>query len=198
MKNSWPIKTLGEVCVVVNGGTPKTSVPEYWGGTHLWITPAEMGKRVTPYVDDTERKLSDSGLRNSSAQLLPPYSVILSSRAPIGHLVMNTLPMATNQGCKGLIPGGQLRYRFLYHYLTSIVDLLNALGSGATFKELSGAKLKQVPIPMPPLAEQDRIVKILDSIVADGQRLVSLQERKLVALRALKQSVLSDAFSGNL
>ena len=89
MKNNWQIKKLGEACEVMNGGTPKTGIREYWGGQHLWITPAEMGKRPSPYVSDTERKITDSGLRDSSARMLPPRSVILSSRAPIGHLVIN-------------------------------------------------------------------------------------------------------------
>lgn len=162
MNNGWETKTLGEVCEVMNGGTPKTGVPEYWDGCHLWITPAEMGKRPSPYVTDSERKLTDLGLRNSSARMLPPNSVILSSRAPIGHLVINTEPMATNQGCKGLIPGSQLHHKFLYFYLRSIVELLNSLGTGTTFKELSGGKLKGVRIPLPPLPEQQRIVGILD------------------------------------
>ena len=162
MKEGWEIKTLGEVCEVMNGGTPKTGVPMNWDGSHLWITPAEMGKRLTPYISNTERKLTDFGLRDSSARMLPPKSVILSSRAPIGHLVINTEPMATNQGCKGLIPRSQLHYKYLYYYLLSIVDLLNSLGTGATFKELSGGKLKEVTIPFSVLTEQLRIVAILD------------------------------------
>src|ERR1700730_6688937 len=121
-----------------------------------------MGKRLSPYVSDTERKITDLGLHYSSAQLWPPNSVILSSRAPIGHLVINTELMATNQGCKGLIPGGQIQDKFLYFYLSSIADLLNSLGTGATFRELSGGKLKEVTIPVPPLLEQQRIVGILD------------------------------------
>lgn len=156
------LKTIGELCEVVNGGTPKTGEPKYWSGKHLWITPAEMGKRHTPFVSDTERKITDAGLRDSSAKMLPPNSVILSARAPIGHLVINTEHMATNQGCKGLIPCPQLQYKFLYYYLGSIVELLNSLGTGATFKELSGGKLKEVTIPIPSFSEQQRIVEILD------------------------------------
>ena len=114
MKNGWQRKPLRDLCEVMNGGTPKTGVREYWGGKHLWITPAEMGKRLSPYVEDTERKITDLGLRDSSARMLSPHSVILSSRAPIGHLVINTKPMSTNQGCKGLIPGKQLEHKFLY------------------------------------------------------------------------------------
>lgn len=162
MKQEWHTKTIGEVCEVVNGGTPKTGVKEYWDGSFRWITPAEMGKRQNPYVSETERTLTEKGMGNSSAKLLPNKCVILSSRAPIGHLVINTQPMAFNQGCKGLIPSEGLYYKFLFHYLTSKVDLLNSLGTGATFKELSGGKLKEVPIPVPPLPEQQRIVSILD------------------------------------
>ena len=187
--------TLGSVCEVINGGTPKTGVSEYWHGTHRWITPAEMGKRLSPYVDNTERKISELGLRNSSAQVLPPNSVILSSRAPIGHLVINTEPMATNQGCKGLIPSSQLHHKFLYYYLTSIVDLLNSLGTGATFKELSAGKLKEVAIPVPPLPEQQRIVGILDEAFEGIATAKANAEKNLQNARALFESHLQSAFT---
>jgi len=81
-------------------------------------------------------------------------------------LVINTKPMATNQGCKGLIPGSQVNEKYLYYYLSSIVDQLNSLGTGATFKELSGGKLKEVTLPVPPLVEQKRIVVLLDEALA--------------------------------
>jgi len=84
MKEGWKVKTLGATCEVINGGTPKTGATEYWDGKHRWITPAEMGRRLDPYVSETKRMISDMGLRNSSAQMLPPYSVILSSRGQLG------------------------------------------------------------------------------------------------------------------
>src|SRR4051794_5942150 len=128
--SEWPVSTLGESCDVINGGTPKTSVSEYWGGGHLWITPAEMGGRDSPYVSATSRTLTDEGLASSSARLLPSHSVILSTRAPIGHLVINTAPMATNQGCRGLVPKDGLNYKFLYYSLLCRVKLLESLGTG--------------------------------------------------------------------
>jgi type I restriction enzyme S subunit len=195
MKSGWQRKTLGAVCEVMNGGTPKTGLPEYWDGGHLWITPAEMGKRLSPYVGDTARRITDSGLRNSSAQMLPPNSVILSSRAPIGHLVINTEPMATNQGCKGLIPGTQIQHKFLYYYLSSIVDLLNSLGSGTTFKELSGSKLKEVTVPVPPPPEQQRIVGILDEAFAGIAIAEANAEKNLQNARALLESHLQFVFT---
>ena len=181
----WETRTLGEACTIVNGGTPKTGVADYWDGEHLWITPAEMGKRATPYVDATQRKLTEQGIANSSACLLPPYSVILSSRAPIGHLVINTKPMATNQGCKGVVPGKRLDHKFLFYYLSSVVQLLNDLGTGATFKELSRGKLKEVPLPLPPLPEQRRIVAILDDALAGLDVMRANAERNLRNARHL-------------
>ena len=195
MNSEWQKYPIGAICDVVNGGTPKTGVAEYWDGEHQWITPAEMGKRSTPYVGKTERTLSDLGLANSSARPLPPYSVILSSRAPIGHLVINTEPMATNQGCKGLVPGKTVDHKYLYYYLGSIVDLLNDLGTGATFKELSGGKLREIPVPLPPLPEQRRIVGILDEAfegIAAGKENT---EKNLRNAREVFQSCLGSVFA---
>lgn len=195
MKKGWMTAPIGEVCEVVNGGTPKTGVHAYWGGTHQWITPAEMGKRASPYVSETERTLTDTGMANSSARALPPYSVILSSRAPIGHLVINTVPMAFNQGCKGLVPGKETHYKYLYYYLVSIVDFLNDLGTGATFKELSGGKLKEVKIPVSSLPEQQRIVGVLDKAFEEIAAAKASAEKNLQNARALFESHLNDVFT---
>ncbi len=195
MKKGWQTKTIGTVCEIVNGGTPKTSVPKYWDGNHLWITPAEMGKCFNPYVSDTKRKITDVGLHDSSAKMLPPRSVILSSRAPIGHLIINTEEMATNQGCKGLIPNSQLHHKFLYYYLENITDLLNFLGTGTTFKELSSNKLKEVTIPIPPLSEQKRIVAILDEAFEGITTAKINVEKNLQNVRALFQNHLDAIFT---
>jgi type I restriction enzyme S subunit len=195
MKKGWQTKTIGDVCDVMNGGTPKTGVPEYWDGNHRWITPAEMGKRLSPYVSDTERKITDLGLSDSSARMLPPNSVILSSRAPIGHLVINTEPMGTNQGCKGLIPRSHIEHKYLYYYLSSIVGLLNSLGTGATFKELSGGKLKEVEIPVPPMAEQQRIVGLLDEVFEGLATANANAEKNLQNAGALFESHLQSVFT---
>ena len=196
MRSNWSSGQLGELCQIVNGGTPKTGIAKYWNGDHLWITPAEMGKRLSPYVGETERKLTDLGLQNSSARLLPPCSVILSSRAPIGHLVINTLPMATNQGCKGLIPKDRLDSKYLYYYLAANVELLNSLGTGATFKELSGARLREVSIRFPSLAEQRRIVGILDKAFDAIAVAKANTEKNLQNARALLAFHMESAFSG--
>ena len=195
MKKGWQTKKLGEVCEVVNGGTPKTGVAAYWDGAHQWVTPAEMGKRNSPFIAKTDRAITEKGIQNSSARLLPPFSVILSSRAPIGYLVINTVPMATNQGCKGLVPSETLGHKFLFYFLSSIVDSLNELGTGATFKELSGGKLKEVSIPLPPLPEQKRIVGILDEAFANIAAAKATAEQNLQNARALFESHLNAVFT---
>ena len=166
MKAGWKTVKLGEACKIVNGATPSTSVEANWGGPHCWITPAEMGGLSVPYVGETRRTLTDVGLADCSASLLPAGSVILSSRAPIGHVIINTVPMATNQGCKSMIPRSDLDAKFLFYFIKANVPLLESLGTGATFKELSGGKLASVEIPLPPLAEQKRIVALLDEAFA--------------------------------
>ena len=193
MKSDWRVIALGEVCDVVNGGTPKTDVSAFWGGPHMWITPAEMGRRLSPYVAQTERRLTDEGL--NAANLLPPFSVILSSRAPIGHLVINTVPMATNQGCKGLVPKPSLDSKYLYYFLLSIVDVLNELGTGTTFKELSGANLKKVLLTLPPLKEQRRIIATLDKTFEAIATVAANAERNFANARAIFVEQLASEFS---
>ena len=193
----WEQVALGDACEIVNGGTPKTKVGEYWGGPHAWVTPAEMGRLDSPFVRTTKRTLSDKGLKKSSASLLPEYSVILSSRAPIGHLVINETPMATNQGCRGLVAHEKLHYKFLYYFLLSNVRLLNDLGTGATFKELSATKLKRVLMPIPSIAEQKRIVAILDEAFAAIATATANTKKNIANAQELFESQLERAFTGD-
>jgi type I restriction enzyme S subunit len=186
---------LGEVCTIINGGTPDTKNSKFWDGKHAWITPAEMGNLKSPFLGSSRRTLTDEGMRNSSAQLLPKHSVIMSSRAPIGHLIINEVPMASNQGCKGLIPNETLNFKYLYYFLYANKEYLNELGSGTTFAEISGAKLKTVLIPLPSLEKQRDIVKKLDSAFAEIDLLVvnlGLGDEKI---NQLLQSILNTAFN---
>lgn len=198
MKQGWELKTLGDVCEIMNGGTPDTTVPKFWDGENLWITPKDMGKLESIYVDNTLRKITDEGLKNSSAKILPPNSIILSSRAPIGHLAINTKPMSTNQGCKGLVPKKGIDTLFLYYFLSKSVELLNSLGTGATFKELSSSKLGTVEIPIPPLPEQQRIVAVLYEAFAAIAQAKANAEQNLKNAKELFESYLQGVFeNGN-
>lgn len=194
LKQDWEIKKLGEVCVILNGGTPKTNIPEYWDGDIHWITPADLGKLERPTVDDTPRKITALGLEKSSAKLFPENSVILSTRAPIGHLAINKVPMSTNQGCRGIVPGESINSWFLFYFLKMNVELLDSLGTGATFKELSTKALSEVEIPLPPISEQHRIVAILDEAFAAIARAKANAEQNLKNAKELFESYLQGVF----
>lgn len=191
----WQTKPIGDAFRVVNGGTPKTGVPVYWDGPHHWITPAEMGGLPSPYLSASRRTLTDEGLR-VGAELVPANSIILSTRAPIGHLVINEVPMAFNQGCKGLVPLSGIETKFAYYFLLANVPLLDSLGTGATFKELSGGKLKEVLFSFPSLPEQRRIVAILDEAFEGIATAKANAEKNLQNAREVFEASLQDTFSG--
>jgi type I restriction enzyme S subunit len=162
VKKGWSAVPLGSVATVVNGGTPKSNVQEYWDGDVNWLTPRDMGRMTARYIAETPRKITVAGLGKSSARLVPIGSVILSTRAPIGHLAINETPMAFNQGCRALVPSEAVDATYLYYFLWFSRDTLDALGTGTTFKELSASALKSFPITLPPIEDQKRIVAILD------------------------------------
>lgn len=152
-----------------------------------------MGNLDTPFISESRRTLTEEGLR-TGAELVPAGSIILSSRAPIGHLVINEIPMAFNQGCKGLIPSPAIDTNFAYYFLLTNVPLLESLGTGATFKELSGGKLKEVLFHFPELGEQRRIVTLLDEAFANIATAKANAEKNLQNARELFESHLDASF----
>ncbi len=194
MKQGWEMKKLGDVCEIKNGGTPKTGNKEYWGGDIKWITPKDLGKLGNRYVKDTPRKITKLGLQKSSAKLIPANSIILSTRAPIGHIAINSKEMATNQGCRGIIPSKKITEEYLYYFLGNSVKLLNELGTGATFRELSTRALASVEIPLPSLPEQQRIVAILDKAFIAIATVKANAEQNLLNAKELFESYLQGVF----
>lgn len=194
LPSGWGIASLGEAATVVNGGTPKSKVAEYWVGDVQWLTPKDMGKMEGREISSTPRTISASGLAKSSARQIPPKSVILSTRAPIGHLAINSVPMAFNQGCRGIIPGKKLDHVYLYYFLAANREKLDGLGSGTTFKELSATNLKSVALPLPPLKEQKRIVAVLDQAFAALDRARAHAEANLADAEELYLGTLRELF----
>lgn len=195
MKAGWKVKTLGDVCEIINGGTPKSAVSEFWGGGVQWLTPKDMGKLEGHYISETPRTITDIGLAKCSARLVPSNSLIMSTRAPIGHLAINTAPMAFNQGCRGLVPSNSLALKFLFYWMSANVPALNDLGTGTTFKELGAGALRNFTIPLPPLEEQKQIVTVLDAAFEGLTRARTHIETNLQNARELFESVLQHSFS---
>lgn len=191
MSSTWPEVALGEVATIVSGATPKTSNQSCWGGDTYWATPKDLSELDAKYISRTPRTLTDEGLRSCSARILPPGSLLLSSRAPIGLVAINTVPMATNQGFKSLIPDpSRLDVSYLYWWTATHRGLLESLGRGATFKEISKAITAGVEIPLPPIEEQRRIAAILDQ--ADELR--AKRRASLALLDSLTESIFLDMF----
>ena len=188
---AWVDTTLSEIAEIVGGATPKTAGEDYWGGDVYWATPKDLSELDGAEISSTPRTLTQAGLRSCSAQVLPPGSVLLSSRAPIGHVAINTVPMATNQGFKSLVPHrDRVDAKFLYWWLRRNRPALEAMGTGATFKEISKRATSAVPIKLPPIEEQRRIAAILDA--ADALR--AKRREALAKLDTLTQAIFIDMF----
>ena len=154
---------LGSICRVVSGSTPKKSNTEYWGGNIPWITPAEIDNDVH-YVWDTERHITELGVKKATLNELPVGTVLLSSRAPIGKVAITKTPMFCNQGFKNLICSDQVLNEYLYRYLRANTARLQNCGRGATFKELSKKDVENIILPLPSVSCQRNIVSKFESI----------------------------------
>ena len=171
---------LGSVCEIVGGGTPDTLHAEYWGNTVEWFTPSEIGK--TKYVNNSVRKLSDIGLDNSSAKLLPAGTVLLTTRATLGEMSIAKRECSTNQGFQSLIPHtDRVSSEYLYYMQIIIKPWCEKYASGNTFREISKSALSDCIIPIPDRARQEQIVKLLSSIdmIIDAAESISMSLSKI-------------------
>jgi type I restriction enzyme S subunit len=160
----WKECKLGEVAEIVGGGTPKTNVIEYWNGKIPWITPRDLSNFNGRFISKGERNISEKGLINSSARILPKGTILLSTRAPVGYLAIAENQMTTNQGFRSLIPFKNTDNIFLFYLLKNNVEYLKSQATGTTFGELSGSVLGSLIFPFPPLSEQRAIASVLSSL----------------------------------
>ena len=171
---------LGEVCTIVSGSTPKTSVTSYWDGNIKWITPAELNED-TFYIMDSVRHITEEGKEKTGLSYLPTGTVILSSRAPIGKTAIAGCKMCCNQGFKNLICSDAIYNEYLYFFLKSKTDYLNSLGRGATFKEISKSIVESIEIPLPEVNQQKEIAEKFKKL----EQLISLRKQQLSKLDEL-------------
>ena len=159
-EKGWDVKKLGDVGIIVAGSTPSTNDESNWDGHVNWVTPAELGEQL--YYGETARKLTDKGAKGLT--MMPVGTVLLSSRAPIGKLAITTVPMCCNQGFKNIICNNTINNVFLYYYLKNTMDLVQALGRGATFKEVSKSAISSYKIILPPLSLQQSFAEKIETI----------------------------------
>lgn len=198
LPQGWEVKTIGEIGKVVSGGTPSTSNKDNFDGEIAWITPADLSGYKEKYISKGKRNLSEQGLKNSSARLLPPNSILFSSRAPIGYVAIASNALCTNQGFKNLIPNNNVSSEYIYYFLLHSKRLAESVASGTTFKEISATNFSKLPIPLPPLETQNQIVQILESKFAHLEKLAQFVNASLENLQRLKSSLLNQAFKGEL
>ncbi len=182
----WEQSRLGLAGQFVGGGTPDTSVPEYWDGDIQWFTPTEIKDRKP---SNSKRTITSEGLNNSSAKLLPAGALLITTRATIGDVGIAERPCATNQGFQSLVVESEVN-TFWYYWLVQHRSELTDRASGSTFLEIGKTELKQIPALRPGKSEQQKIADCLGSL----DDLIAAEGRKLEALRQHKQGLMQQLF----
>lgn len=158
-----PLVKLKDCCTVIGGATPRREVDKYWKSNDVpWVTPKDISNLTNPVLEDAPEYISTEGFKSCATFLLPKNSILLTSRAPIGNVAITGREMCTNQGFKSLVPGERVDHIYLYYCMLAHSEKLQALGNGATFKEVSKKIVEDFEIPLPSLPEQKRIAAILD------------------------------------
>ncbi len=188
----WGESTIGSLARAVGGGTPSTRVPADWGGEIPWFTPAEIGASGAGLVSKSERSITRDGLASSGANLLPAGTVLVTSRASIGHTAVAAVPVATNQGFASLVPNSRRSTWFLYYWIQQNTAELESRAAGSTFLEISARKVGAIPIWAPSLDEQDTIGRT----IRDADAEIAALERRLEATRAIKQGMMQELLTG--
>lgn len=197
LPEGWKWVRLGEVGEIIGGGTPKTSNPNFWSDNGIsWLTPADLSNHKGKYISKGKRDISKEGLEGSSARLLPKGSVLFSSRAPIGYVAIAKNELATNQGFKSVVPYIIECNQYLYYYLKFVGSKINDRATGTTFKEVSGKELSLELLALPPIQEQKRIVKKIESIFILCDKWDQEVKKQQKYLSILREKVLDDAIKG--
>jgi len=187
----WKWVRLGNIGQIVGGGTPKSGEPSFWSEDGVkWLTPADLYGFDEKYIFSGRRDISWEGLERSSATLMPKGSVLFSSRAPIGYVAIAGGPLSTNQGFKSCVPYVEGMSEYLFYFLKRSGQLIHEAASGTTFKEISGSKMAQVLVALPPQNEQSRIVEKVDELMALCDRLEQQTSDQISAHETLVDTLL--------
>ncbi|WP_006786625.1 restriction endonuclease subunit S [Thiorhodospira sibirica] len=183
---------------IKNGTTPASGEAEYWDGDVRWATPEDLGKLVGDRIALTKRQVTEKAVIENNLNILPVGSVLISTRAPIGHMAITAEPMTFNQGCRGIIPNERVDGAFLYYLLKSRVPELNAVANGTTFVELSRDELAAIQVSFPPLKTQRRIAQFLDEKTARIDGLIEKKRALLDRLAEKRQALITRAVTKGL
>lgn len=190
----WCDKQIKDICEVINGGTPSTSVTDYWGGNILWCTPTDITASEPKYISKTATTITRKGQLARSLTILPPGTILLCSRATIGEARIAMLPITTNQGFKSLIVDRQTNNEWLYYLISQLKNVFLEKANGSTFLEISKNSLSSISIRTPSLNEQTAIAQVLSDMDAEIEKL----EKKLSKYQKIKQGMMQELLTGRI
>ncbi|WP_305774721.1 restriction endonuclease subunit S [Lactococcus lactis] len=186
--DDWEQRELGEVADIIGGGTPSTSVKEFWDGNIDWYSPVEIGDKV--FVNGSQKKITDLGFQKSSAQMLPAGTVLFTSRAGIGSTAILETEACTNQGFQSIVPKENLDTYFIYSRSHELKRYGEITGAGSTFVEVSGKQMAKMPILIPDIEEQREIGNFFQNL----DQTIAFQQQKLEKLQNIKKAYLNEMF----
>ena len=179
----WQISTISDLGTVVGGSTPSKTKPEYYTNNGIaWITPKDLSINKSKFISHGENDITELGLKNSSATVMPKDTVLFSSRAPIGYIAIASNEVTTNQGFKSVIPYSEIGTAFVYFFLKHSLPVIESAASGSTFKEISGSAMKNIPAIIPDRNTLDQFNSFCAPIFAQ-QKILEEQNHSLAMLR---------------
>ena len=191
----WRVQPIGELTEIVGGSTPDTKNEDYWApGVFHWTSPKDLSGATAPVLIDTERLVSEAGLTKISSGLLPPETLLLSSRAPIGYLSLSKIPVAINQGYIAMLPGGTLPTVYLYFWTQANMEVIKDRSNGSTFMEISKKMFRPIPALVPPLAVAGRFAGVAEGFFDR----ITANQRQAHHLSDLRDLLLPRLISGKI
>jgi len=193
-EGDWEMRLLDEVGDIRSGGTPSTSQTHFWNGDVLWCTPTDITALIDrKYLTETARTISVAGLRYSSAEMIPPRSLIMTSRATIGECAINLIPMTTNQGFKNIVPFENVDIEFLYYAMTTQKNGLLTLCGGSTFLEINKKQLSKYEIRLPRDSDEQAAIAM---ILSDMDAQIDAIGQRRAKTASLKQAMMQELLTG--
>lgn len=193
--STWTLGTVSDLGAIVGGSTPSKAKPEYYTEDGIaWITPRDLSINKAKFISHGENDITELGLKNSSASIMPEGTVLFSSRAPIGYIAIASGEVTTNQGFKSVVPKPEIGTAYVYYFLKHNLPVIEGMASGSTFKEVSGSTMKNVPAVIPDTETLARFNDFCAPIFIQ-QRILEEQNQSLAALR---DSLLPKLMSGKL
>lgn len=191
----WKQGTVCDLGTVVGGSTPSKSKPEYYTDSGIaWITPKDLSVNKSKFIYHGENDITELGLKNSSASIMPEGTVLLSSRAPIGYMAIAAGEVTTNQGFKSIVPKPEIGTAFVYYFLKYNLPVIEGMASGSTFKEVSGTTMKKVPAFIPDAETLNKFRRFCEPLFAQQKAL----EKQNESLAELRDSLLPKLMAGEI